>query len=198
MTTKDFSKNNFMLLPLWLYIVGWIFFVYLFTQIIGFKAEDSNNLFINGLYFIGFGIHEASHIVFSFAPPILVAAAGSIGELIFSVLLLFVTLKSKSYFASVFAGLWLMLSMNNVGRYMADARSQLLPLIGPGNSVQHDWNYIFGQFGWLENDLMIGGVVRGIGDVIGLIGLIFGLWLIFMKIKSNSKNSSTSPVKEIK
>jgi len=185
-----FQKNNFMPLPLWLYIIGWIFFVYLFLQIIGFKAEDSNNLFVSGLYFIGFGVHEASHIIFSFAPPILAAAAGSIGEMSFSILILAATLKSKSYFASIFAGLWLMLSMNNVGRYMSDARRQLLPLIGPGNIVQHDWNYVFGQFGWLESDLMIGGIFRGVGDVIGFIGLIFGLWLIFMKIKSNIKNKS--------
>jgi hypothetical protein len=82
----------------------------------------------------------------------------------------------------VFAGLWLMLAMNSAGRYMADARSQLLPLIGPGEVVKHDWNYVFGQLGWLNADTFIGGSVRLIGDGIGVMVLLFGALLILNKI----------------
>jgi hypothetical protein len=171
-----------MSLPLWVYIVGWLFFVYLFIQILGFRAEESDNVLLSGLYFIELGVHEASHMVVFFLPPVMVAAAGSIGEMGFTYLLLVATLRAKAYFASVFVGLWVMLAMNSAGRYMADARTQLLPLIGPGETVQHDWHYVFGQLGWLNADTLIGGTVRGIGDVVGAAALLFGLYLIVMKV----------------
>ena len=168
-----------MSLPLWVYIVGWICFVYLFIQILSFRAEYSTNILLSGLYFIEFGVHEATHLIMAFLPAIWVAAAGSIGEIAFTVLILVAAIKGKAYFATVFAGLWIMLAMNNVGRYMADARSQLLPLIGPGETVQHDWHYVFGQLGWLSVDTAIGGTVRGIGIAIGAAALVWGIYLIF-------------------
>lgn len=178
----DQSKPSFMSLPLWLYIVGWGFFLYLFISILSFTAENSSNFILSGMYLIDFGVHEASHMLTSFLPSILVASAGSIGEVSFTLLLLFATLKAKSYFAAVFASLWAMLGFMSAGRYMADARAQNLPLIGPGETVQHDWHYVFSQLGWLNGDTAIGGTVRGIGIAIGVAGLLFGICLIAMKI----------------
>ncbi|MDB5179779.1 MAG: hypothetical protein JWN12_411 [Candidatus Saccharibacteria bacterium] len=168
--------------PLWLYILGLIFFVYLFSQILGFRADDSHNIFLTGLYFVEFGVHEASHIVTAFLPSIATAAAGSIGEVLFTVLILVATIKGRAYFAAVFAGLWVMLAMHNAGIYMADARSQLLPLIGPGETVQHDWHFVFGQLGWLDKDILIGGAVMNIGMGVGILALLWGLFLIILKI----------------
>ena len=175
------TEKPMMPLPLWLYAVGWAFFFYLFMQILQFRAEDGGNILLSGLYFIQFGVHEASHLIFSFLPQILVAAAGSIGEVSFTVLVLAATIKGKAYFASVFAALWVMLAMSSAGRYMADARSQLLPLIGPGETVQHDWNYVFGQLGWLNADAAIGGGVRIVGIIVGAAALGWGLYLIVTK-----------------
>lgn len=181
-----------MSLPLWFYVIGWFFFLYLFIQILGFQAENSDNIFLSGLYFIEFGVHEASHLIVFFLPSIFVAAAGSVGEMTFTYLILYATLKAKSYFASVFAGLWVMLAMNSAGRYMADARSQLLPLIGPGEVVKHDWNYVFGQLGWLNADTLIGDSIRGMGDSIGVIALLFGIWLIINKIRTSNNEGKRS------
>ncbi len=180
-----------MSLPLWVYIVSWLFFVYLFVQILSFRADNSNNVILSGLYFVEFGVHEVSHMIVSFLPQIYVAIAGSLGEISFTILILYATIKAKSYFASIFASLWTMLAMNCVGIYMADARTQLLPLAGPSETVYHDWHYIFGQLGWLNADGIIGGTVRGIGDVVGVAALIFGLVLIVIKIKlSRERNRS--------
>lgn len=180
----DSSQQKFMPLPLWLYGIGWAFFVYLFVSILRFSSDNANNLLVSGLYFIDFGVHEVSHIVVSFLPPVLVAAAGSVGEVSFTLLVLFATLKAKSYFASVFASLWVMLGFMSAGRYMADARAQSLPLIGPGETVQHDWHYVFSQLGWLNADTFIGGTVQAIGIIIGIAGLLFGLYLIITKLSS--------------
>lgn len=175
-------SDKVMTWPLWIYIVGWIFFVYLFTQIVGFDVQNIPNILISGMYFVEFGVHEASHIVFAFLPAVFVAAAGSFGEISFTLLLLFATLKAKAYFASIFAALWVMLAMNSVGNYMADARAQSLPLIGPGDTVKHDWNFVFGELGWLNNDMIIGRTVTIIGDIIGVVALLFGVYLIITKI----------------
>jgi hypothetical protein len=176
------SQPKLMSLPIWLYVIGWLFFLYLFVSMLSFSAENSNNLILSGMYFIDFGVHEASHMIVFFLPTIFVAAAGSIGEMSFTLLMLFAALKGKSYFAAVFTGLWVMLGFMSAGRYMADARTQSLPLIGPGETVQHDWHYVFSQLNWLNADTFIGGTVQAIGIIIGAGSLVFGLYLIMLKL----------------
>lgn len=177
-------KSKFMALPLWTYIVGWCLLLYFYFEILGFTIGTPGNAFLSGLYVINFGVHEISHIIISFLPAIIVSAAGSIGEMGFTVLVLAVALKAKAWFASVIAAIWVMFAMNSAGQYMADARTQLIPLIGPGDTVKHDWNFVFGELGWLQYDTLIGGIVRITGDVIGAIALLIGLWLIVLKVIS--------------
>lgn len=172
---KPYSRSLF----LW-YVILWLFFVYLYIQILQFQADNSNNIILSGLYLIEFGVHEASHIVFGFLPPILVAAAGSIGEVAFTLLIAFAGFKARSYFAGIFGALWVTLSMNSAGIYMADARAQQLPLVGVGEHPMHDWHFVFGQLGWLDADIIIGTVVRALGDMIGFASLLFGLYLLFL------------------
>ena len=170
-----------MSLPLWLYVIGCIFYAYLFISILDFSVEKSNNIIVSGMYFINFGVHEATHLVLLFLPSVIVAAAGSIGEIGFTALMVIAALRAKSYFATVFTGLWVMLAFISAGRYMADARAQQLPLIGPGETVQHDWNYVFSQLGWLSADTIIGGTVQAIGIIIGIGSLLFGIYLMVLK-----------------
>lgn len=181
------NSSKFMALPLWLYVVGWVFFLHLFISILQFSAENSNNLIISAMYMINFGVHEVSHIIASFLPAILTAAAGSIGEVSFTLLLLFATIKEKAYFAAVFAAQWVMLGFVSAGRYMADARTQNMPLIGPGETVTHDWHFVFSELGWLGADTLIGGTAKIIGIGIGMAGLLFGLYLMAYKLFGDKK-----------
>ncbi len=82
-----------------------------------------------------------------------------------------------------------MLAMNSAGMYMADARSQQIPLVGFSNQPTHDWNFVFSELGWLPADAVIGNTVRGMGDLVGVIALGIGIWLIIKKI--TYKESST-------
>jgi hypothetical protein len=175
------AHPKFMPHPTAFYVVGWGVFLYLFITILNFSTNNSP-LLVSGIYFVNFGIHELAHLVLSFLPQIFVAAAGSISEIIFALTLLYVALKEKSYFAAAFSGLWVMFSFISAGRYMADARAQVLPLIGPGETVNHDWHYVFSQLGWLNYDTLIGGSMRMLGITIGLASLAFGLSLIIAKI----------------
>lgn len=171
-TTKNTSKSP------WLYGLLWLFFVYLFVLILGFRHGEPLNPIIGGMYFVEFGVHEASHLIVMFLPQILVAAAGSFGEIIFPVLIVIAALKGRAYFAMVFGLLWLSLALRSVGQYMADARTQAIPLAGPGENITHDWNYIFSELGWLNADTAIGGAVQIFGAIIGALALAYGLMLV--------------------
>lgn len=168
-------------LPIWLYIIGWLFFLFLYLQLLTFSPASPNNVILRGMYFVNFGVHEASHLAVMFLPQIWVAMAGSAGEIGFTFLLLYATRKGKAYFASVFAGLWIMLALRSAGIYMADARSQVLELIGPGETTVHDWNYVFGQLNLLNYDTLIGGILSYLGNTVGLVALIYGANLIYRK-----------------
>lgn len=184
------SDTKLMTQPLWVYIGCWLFFLYLYIQLLSFSVVNPNNLLLSGLQFIDFGVHEVSHLIVFFLPSILVAAAGSIGEIGFTILILIATLKAKAYFACIFACLWIMLAMHSVGHYMADARAQAIPLVGPGETVKHDWNYVFSQLGWLHYDTAIGGAFSAIGSAIGILALGFGLYLIVKKVYGNSPDKA--------
>jgi len=171
-------------LTLWIYIPLWLFFVYLYIQILSFNQGVITNVFLAGMYFVQFGIHEAAHIVMAFLPPVMTAAAGSLSEIIFGGLITYAALRVKAYFAAIFSMLWLMLAMTSAGNYMADARAQQMPLIGPGENPQHDWHFVFGQLGWLDYDTLIGGAAKMTGDIIGLVALLIGLYLIVRSVIS--------------
>ncbi len=162
----------------WGRLVLWIFYVYLFVHIVQFEVQKNQNLFIAGLYLIEFGVHEISHIITAFLPPVLTALAGSVGEISLTLLIIAAAVKERSYFAMIFGLQWFGLAMNSVGRYIADARTQALPLIGPSETVKHDWHFILSQWNMLEMDIIFGTGVRALGDIAALGGLIFGLWLL--------------------
>jgi hypothetical protein len=162
----------------WFYLLLWLFFVYLFTQILGFSSNTNSNIVLGGMYFIEFGVHEVSHLVTAFLPPILCATAGSIGEVSFTVLMAVAAYRAKSYMALGFTLLWVMLAANSAGIYMADARAQQLQLVGAGPDPKHDWNFVFGQLGWLDWDTFIGTFVRVMGDFAGVAALIIGILIV--------------------
>ena len=66
---------------------------------------------------------------------------------------------------------WLGENLLNIARYMADARTQELPLVGNGD---HDWAEIFGRWGVLHLDGRIAGMTRGVG-VLLMLGAV--VWL---------------------
>jgi hypothetical protein len=170
----------------WPYVLLWLFFVYLYSQIIGFYQGDVSNIFLGGLYFIQFGVHEAAHIVFGFLPAVFVAAAGSVSEVVFTALVAFAGFRARSYFAGVFGLLWLMLAMKSMGNYMADSVAMAMPLIGPSPDPHHDWNFVFSQLGLLDASVAIGTTVQIIGAIIGAVGLLIGLFVIINRLTQST------------
>ena len=164
------------------YALLWLFFVYLYVQIFSFHQANITNPILAGLYLIQFGVHEISHLLFAFLPDVLTAASGSLSEIVFTSLIVLAALRAKSNWAVIFGLLWLMLAMISAGNYMADARLQAMPLMGPSPDPQHDWHFVFSELGWLNADTAIGTAVKVIGRIAGAIGLLYGLLLIVKKI----------------
>lgn len=163
----------------WLYAPILALYIYLYVHIVNFHANTPTNPIISIMYLIELGAHEGSHLVTALLPEIVMLAAGSIGEVTFTVLVAVAAWRARAYFVSIFGWLWVALSCNSAGNYMADARSQKLQLTGFSSDPIHDWHYVFGHLGLLPYDQIIGGTVRYTGDVIGFLALLFGAWLIF-------------------
>ena len=116
--------------------------------------------------------HEAGHPVFGLLPgETLTILGGTLMQLTVPVLVggSFWWKRQAAGFA--FALFWFFQNFHNIATYMADARAQVLPLVGGG---EHDWTTLFGQWGWLARDTDIARVVQGLGWL-GMLGA--ALWL---------------------
>lgn len=136
-------------------------------------------------YSFNFAIHELAHIFTAWLPPVLTASAGSGSEILLGILLVVMAFWQRSYFASLLCFLWFDLSCQSAGQYMADAIPRQIPLVSlgavlsGGGEAKHDWNFVFGQLGLLNQSAFIGNSVRFIGVVAGLLGLLFTAYVIF-------------------
>ena len=100
-------------------------------------------------------IHEAGHVFFAFFGEFIRFAGGTLMQILLpSGLLLWFAVRSWTY-GSQFSLFWLGQNCLNISRYAADAREQALPLLG-GKMVRHDWSYMLGELGLLEQDQLVG------------------------------------------
>ena len=88
-------------------------------------------------------------------------------------------IHQRDYFACFFCFGWLSTNCFSIAAYVADARSQTMPLVTlGGGKARHDWNYLLSQVGWLEYDIMISHMWQIFAWMSMGICLIGGLWLI--------------------
>jgi len=167
-----------------MYIFGWLVALFLFVSFYQISGQEAPNLAVYILGMIDLGIHELSHIVMGFAPLTVMVAAGTGGEFLFAVLLVYAVYKTKAYFGYVFVALWFMMIFIHTGQYMEDAQIQVLQLVSPlgGGEAHHDWAYLFGTAGVLKYCQLIGMITWRIGYVYGAVGLLIGLFFIGTKV----------------
>jgi hypothetical protein len=119
------------------------------------------------------GVHEAGHMIGFALPELLMFMAGSFAQIAFPVAM-------AAYFLGVrrdpasggFCLAWAGTSAWDVSVYVADAPVQALPLIGGG---QHDWAFIFGHFGAIDQADRVAGFIETCGAVMVLIGMAVAL-----------------------
>ena len=101
--------------------------------------------------------HEAGHPLTGLFSARLAVYGGTLGQLAFPVAAMVSFHRRRAALSFAFASLWLCENLFNIARYMADARTQSLPLVGGG---EHDWTEIFSRWGLLESDGAVAGLLR--------------------------------------
>jgi hypothetical protein len=115
-------------------------------------------------------VHETGHLLFGFAPRMLMFLAGSAMQVL-------VPLGLAWYFGwfrrdaagGGFCLAWAGTSMWDVSVYVADAPVQALPLIGGG---QHDWAYLLGEWNVIHLAGSIAGFIEFCGAVLTVAGIV--------------------------
>jgi hypothetical protein len=116
--------------------------------------------------------HEAGHIFFGILGRTPGLYGGTLGQLVFPVVVAAISWQRRDAVGFALAGVWFFENFLNIARYMADARVQLLPLVGGG---EHDWYNIFSRWGVLDADTRIAGVTEALGWL-GMVICATWLW----------------------
>jgi hypothetical protein len=101
--------------------------------------------------------HEAGHPIVGLFSSRLEAYGGTIGQLAFPCVLAVGFWRKGQVLGLAAACIWFFENFFNIARYMADARSLELPLVGGGN---HDWNTILLRWGLLQYDTRIAAALK--------------------------------------
>lgn len=177
MISKYFENKNVpvyrwaLLLACFLYIL-WLIFFYRYHFI------DNVNLVF----------HEAGHLFFTPLGRTMHFIGGTIGQLIFPVVVAVYFWREKKYFEAGVGLIWLGESCLYTGEYMGDAVDQLLPLVGGGI---HDWHFLFSQWGVLDSTNTFSSFVYLLGGVI----LLFGFSIMYRNKKIETDASIDNLIK---
>lgn len=90
---------------------------------------------------------------------------GTLMQLLMPALFVWYFTRQGDRHAATVALWWVAQNLWNISVYVRDARAQELPLVGGG---EHDWNYLLGALGLLDQDQLIGGLVRFAGVLLYL------------------------------
>ncbi len=153
---------------------AWLIAYFLFLLYAYAKAP--NFLFVD---FANLMIHEAGHPLFSPFGNTIMLLGGTLFELIVPAACAIYFFFQRQPFGVTFSSFWFFENFLYIGTYMADARSDSLPLVGSDTS---DWLLLFGRWDLLIHDQEIGHAVRHLG----WLGMLATLgWLIFRAYRSS-------------
>ena len=117
-------------------------------------------------------LHEAGHPLVGLFSNRLMVYGGTLFQLLFPALTIVHFRREQDAVGAAAGTIWLGENLLNIARYMADARAQVLPLVGGG---EHDWTEIFTRWGLLAKDIKIAGLCRGIGGMV-ISAALYWLW----------------------
>ena len=122
--------------------------------------------------------HEAGHPILGLFSHRLGVYGGTLGQLVFPLVVAASFLRRRDAVSTSFSLLWLCQNFFNIARYMADARVQLLPLVGGGD---HDWTEIFSRWHLLHLDTGIAALIRCLGFCGVLAACLALAWLCWQQ-----------------
>jgi hypothetical protein len=137
-------------------LAGFLLGIAIFAVLV-LKSEPGFVLFLDHANLL---FHEAGHPIVGLFSSRLETYGGTMGQLTFPVVLAVSFWRKGEAISVAVSVIWFFENWLNIARYMADARAQVLPLVGGGD---HDWARIFGRWDVLSYDTQIAAVVRTTG-----------------------------------
>ena len=119
-------------------------------------------------------IHETGHLVFAPGGETLGVVGGTLMQLIVPSVFAGGLWRQGDLHGATIPLWWLGQNCWNISVYIRDARLEALPLVGGG---EHDWAWLLGNWGLLECDQQIGGIVYLGGVLLYLIAIGAG-WML--------------------
>ncbi len=123
---------------------------------------------------VDLAIHETGHVVFAPFGEFLGVAGGSLFQVLVPLAFVLYFAWRRDAFASFLVLFWVAQSLFNVAVYVADARAQVLPLVG-GEYAIHDWAWMLSRLHVLRKDETIAAVVRGVASSLWIAAALGGL-----------------------
>jgi len=127
-------------------------------------------------------IHETGHLLFGFGGEWLGFAGGTLFQLLVPLVFVGYFVRMKDGHAASVALWWVAQNCWNISVYVADARTQALPLVGGG---EHDWAYLLGRSGWLAKD-------QDLARTIHVLGVVLLVASVFWGVRSVGRQRDTS------
>ena len=121
---------------------------------------------------VDLAIHEAGHLVFGPFGEFVGVFGGTLMQLLFPLAFAWYFWRRHDRHAATVAAWWVAQNLWNIARYVQDAQAQELPLVGSG---EHDWTYLLGEVGLLEQDQFVGQLVRVTGMLVFAYSTMRGL-----------------------
>ena len=142
------------------------------------RSEDGWMPFLDGINLI---FHEAGHPVFGILGwETLAILGGTLMQVLVPLLLAGSFWFKRQPLGVALCGQWAGQNLLNIARYMADARAQLLPLVGGG---EHDWGILLMQWDLLRKDQILASRIAALGWAI-MAG--WALWLALRAVRDRA------------
>jgi hypothetical protein len=118
-------------------------------------------------------IHEAGHPLFGVFGEFIGFAGGTLMQLLVPAVFFGYFWRRGDRHAATVMLWWIAQNFWNISPYIADARTEELPLVGGG---EHDWAYLLGRLGLLRHDRAIAGAVHFAGVMLFIGSCLWG-WI---------------------
>lgn len=155
------TTENFNTLDRWTYRTGKYFVIAIMAMFFFYMViRRSSWCFLD---YVNLPFHEFGHLLFSPFGVTIQFMGGTISQLMWPFILIVYFIRRKESISVSFCLFWFGENFLNISKYIADARSMKLPLVGGGI---HDWNFLLGKWHILRYDYAIANVIFVIGVMI--------------------------------
>ena len=167
-------------------LVGFTFLIYLLAAH-DVTATDNESRILGILHMVNLVFHEAGHVIFGFLGRTIHILGGTLGQLFIPIIVAIHFWLQRDPAGYAVGKFWLFENFVDVAAYMADARALKLQLLGGMGQESHDWRNLFMQWGLLEQDTALAGMVNALGWT-GMFATC--LWVTWRAFFGNNQKSN--------